>query len=222
MDILKQLYLNAENPGACHSATSWSATRDAGVIESMNPASGELIAKVYACSAQDYESIIQASLTAQNEWAMVPAPQRGEVVRQLGNALREHKDALGSLVAMEMGKIKQEGDGEVQEMIDIADFAVGQSRMLYGKTMHSERPYHRMYEQWHPLGVVGIISAFNFPVAVWSWNAFIAAIAGNAVVWKPSSKTPLCALAVQYICNQVMEEMGYPGSCVSVSHATFG
>jgi aldehyde dehydrogenase (NAD+) len=147
----------------------------------------------------------------QKEWRMVPAPKRGDVVREIGNALRDNKDALGSLVAMEMGKIKQEGDGEVQEMIDVADFAVGQSRMLYGKTMHSERPLHRMYEQWHPLGVVGVISAFNFPVAVWSWNALVAAVAGNAVIWKPSSKVPLCALAVQHICNEVTQSMGFPG-----------
>ena len=131
--------------------------------------------------------------------------ERGEVIRLLAEELRRHKDALGSLVSLENGKIKAEGDGEVQEMIDIADFAVGQSRMLYGLTMHSERTQHRMYEQWHPLGVVGVISAFNFPVAVWSWNAFLAAIAGNATVWKPSPKTALCSLAVQHLCNRVME-----------------
>jgi aldehyde dehydrogenase (NAD+) len=140
----------------------------------------------------------------------VPAPKRGEAVRLMGEELRKYKDALGSLVSMENGKIKAEGDGEVQEMIDIADFAVGQSRMLYGLTMHSERPQHRMYEQWHPLGVVGVISAFNFPVAVWSWNAFLAAIAGNATVWKPSPKTALCSLAVQHICNRVLERHSLP------------
>jgi aldehyde dehydrogenase (NAD+) len=134
----------------------------------------------------------------------------------MGDALREKKDALGSLVSMEMGKIKQEGDGEVQEMIDIADFAVGQSRMLYGKTMHSERPDHRMYEQWHPLGAIGVISAFNFPVAVWAWNAFIAAICGDTTIWKPSSSTPLCAIAIQNICNEVMERNGYTGIFSSV------
>jgi aldehyde dehydrogenase (NAD+) len=140
----------------------------------------------------------------------VPAPQRGEVIRLMAEELRAHKDALGSLVSLENGKIKAEGDGEVQEMIDIADFAVGQSRMLYGNTMHSERAQHRMYEQWHPLGVVGVISAFNFPVAVWSWNAFLAAICGNATVWKPSPKTALCALAVQHICNRVLERQRLP------------
>jgi len=138
------------------------------------------------------------------------APARGEAVRLVGNALRDHKDALGSLVSLEMGKIKVEGDGEVQEMIDIADFAVGQSRMLYGKTMHSERPEHRMYEQWHPLGLVGIITAFNFPVAVWSWNACIAAICGNVTVWKPSPKTPLCGVAVQKICNEALADLDLP------------
>lgn len=142
---------------------------------------------------------------------MVPAPKRGEVIRLIGQALREKKDALGTLISLEVGKIKTEGDGEVQEMIDMADFAVGLSRMLYGQTMHSERARHRMYEQWHPLGVVGVITAFNFPVAVWAWNAFIAAVAGNTVLWKPSPKAPLCALAVQHLCNRVLEEAGYRG-----------
>ena len=139
---------------------------------------------------------------------MVPAPKRGEAVRLIGEELRAHKSALGSLVTLETGKIKPEGDGEVQEMIDIADFAVGQSRMLYGLTMHSERPMHRMYEQWHPLGIVGIISAFNFPVAVWSWNAFLAAICGDVCVWKPSPKAPLSAVAVQNIVNRVLRASG--------------
>ena len=209
MDLLKALKLKKNN-AATYSNGAWLTTRDAGVIESFNPASGELIAKAYGSSEQDYEQVMSASVEAQRAWARVPAPQRGEVIRQIGNALRDNKDALGSLVAMEMGKIKQEGDGEVQEMIDIADLAVGQSRMLYGNTMHSERPEHRMYEQWHPMGVVGVISAFNFPVAVWAWNAFIAAICGNSVVWKPSAKTPLCAIAVQHICNGVLEKLGYP------------
>ncbi len=208
MNVLKALKLKKNN-STTYSNGRWLKTRDAGVIESFNPATGELIANAYASSAKDYEKVMRESVAAQREWACVPAPQRGEVIRQIGNALREHKDALGSLVAMEMGKIKQEGDGEVQEMIDIADLAVGQSRMLYGNTMHSERPEHRMYEQWHPLGVVGVISAFNFPVAVWAWNAFIAAICGNTVVWKPSSKTPLCAIAVLQICNRVLEKMGH-------------
>ena len=144
-------------------------------------------------------------------WRTVPAPKRGELIRAIGDALRANKDALGTLVSLEMGKSKQEGDGEVQEMIDMADLAVGQSRMLYGNTMHSERPEHRMMEQWHPLGVVGVISAFNFPVAVWAWNAFLAIICGNTVIWKPSPKTPLCAIAVQHICNAVTERFGYRG-----------
>ena len=210
MELLKRLKLKKNN-AATYSDGAWLKARDAGVIESFNPATGELIARAYASSEKGYEQVMSNSVAAQREWSRVPAPQRGEVIRQIGNALRENKDALGSLVAMEMGKIKQEGDGEVQEMIDIADFAVGQSRMLYGNTMHSERPEHRMYEQWHPMGVVGVISAFNFPVAVWAWNAFIAAICGNTVVWKPSSKTPLCAIAVQQICNSVLEKLGYPG-----------
>lgn len=210
MDVLKALKLKQQN-ASTYGVNGWIDNDSSKLIESFNPAREELIAKVQTCAVADYETVMKASVAAQKEWAKVPAPQRGEVVRRIGDALRQHKDALGSLVAMEMGKIKQEGDGEVQEMIDIADFAVGQSRMLYGKTMHSERPEHRMYEQWQPLGVVGVISAFNFPVAVWAWNAFIAAIAGNTVMWKPSSKTPLCAIAVQHICNSVLEEMGYPG-----------
>ena len=144
------------------------------------------------------------------EWRKVPTPLRGELVRLIGNELRKHKDDLGTLVSLEMGKSKQEGDGEVQEMIDMADFTVGQSRMLYGVNTHSERAEHRMYEQWHPLGVVGVVSAFNFPVAVWSWNAFIAVICGNSVIWKPSEKTPLCALAVHNICKKVITENKYP------------
>ncbi|SVD52276.1 uncharacterized protein METZ01_LOCUS405130, partial [marine metagenome] len=175
-----------------------------------NPATGEIIASVYQCSADDYETVVADSFAASKEWRKVPAPERGQLVRKMGDALRDNKDALGSLVSLEMGKIKQEGDGEVQEMVDIADFAVGQSRMLYGNTMHSERVEHRMYEQWHPLGIVGVISAFNFPVAVWSWNAFIAAICGNTTIWKPSSTAPLCAIAVQNICNEVLSQVNAP------------
>jgi aldehyde dehydrogenase (NAD+) len=211
VNILNELSLQHVNSGAFSSPSGWHEINDQQLINSINPASGELIAQVATCSAEDYQTVIQSSVEAFKKWRMVPAPKRGEVVRQIGNALRQHKDALGSLVALEMGKIKTEGDGEVQEMIDIADLAVGQSRMLFGKTMHSERPSHRMYEQWHPLGVVGVISAFNFPVAVWSWNAFIAAVCGNTVVWKPSSKVPLCAIAIQHICNNVLDELGYPG-----------
>jgi len=207
--ILEQLGLQEENPGA------WSGARalacDGGeIIESVNPATGEVIGRVRAATRQDYDAIVQSAREAFQQWRLVPAPRRGDAVRLVGEALRRHKDALGSLVTLEMGKIKAEGDGEVQEMIDIADFAVGQSRMLYGNTMHSERPGHRMYEQWHPLGIVGIISAFNFPVAVWSWNALLAAICGDICIWKPSPKTPLCAIAVQKICNEALEGKGFP------------
>ncbi len=211
MDILNELGIRPVNPGGSSGAGWWSQTTEAGTLESINPATGETIARVNLCSASDYERVVQGAERAFQEWRMVPAPKRGEMIRLIGQALREKKDALGSLVSMEVGKIKAEGDGEVQEMIDMADFAVGQARMLYGLTMHSERPYHRMYEQWHPLGPVGVVTAFNFPVAVWAWNAFLAAIAGDTVLWKPSPKAPLCALAVQQICNQVMEREGYAG-----------
>ena len=207
--VLSKLGISEFNFGACSGKDQWSKTKDDGLIESINPSNNELIASVYQSTENDYNNVINASLDAFKEFRKVPAPIRGQLVREMGESLREHKDALGTLVSMEMGKIKQEGDGEVQEMIDIADFAVGQARMLYGKTMHSERPDHRMYEQWHPLGPIGVISAFNFPVAVWAWNAFIAAICGNTTIWKPSSSTPLTAIAVQNICNSVMERNGY-------------
>ena len=210
-EILNKLGVKELNYGACFGAGDWSNTEDAGILESYNPANGELLGKVFQCSENDYDRIIEESKVAFEEWRMVPAPIRGELVRKMGNALRENKDLLGSLVALEMGKIKAEGDGEVQEMIDIADFAVGLSRQLYGLTMHSERPLHRMYEQYHPLGIVGVISAFNFPVAVWAWNAFLAAVCGDVTVWKPSSKAPLCGIAIQNICNDVLEENGYKG-----------
>ena len=204
MNFLKNLGINQENYGASLGPSHWSKTTNSGKTESINPTTGEIIASVYNCSKADYDYIVNQSYDAFKIWRTVPAPERGQVVREIGNALRDSKDNLGSLVSLEMGKIKTEGDGEVQEMIDIADFACGQSRMLYGKTMHSERKNHRMYEQWHPLGITGVISAFNFPVAVWSWNAFIAAICGNTTIWKPSSLTPLCAIAVQKICNEVL------------------
>ncbi len=209
--ILKDLGISEFNYGTCSGKNKWSDNSDTKILESFNPSSGELLASVYMSDEKDYNRILNDSIKSFNEFRKVPAPIRGELVRQMGEALRLKKDALGSLVSLEMGKIKQEGDGEVQEMIDIADFAVGQSRMLYGKTMHSERPDHRMYEQWHPLGPVGVISAFNFPVAVWAWNAFIAAICGNTTIWKPSSNTPLTAIAVQQICNDVMHKNGYSG-----------
>jgi len=210
MDVLHELGLNAVNAGACSGRLGWVSTTTEGLLDSVNPSTGQVLARVNRCSGRDYDALVQDSQRAFQEWRQVPAPKRGEVVRLIGEALRAKKDALGSLVSMEVGKIKAEGDGEVQEMIDMADFAVGQSRMLYGVTMPSERARHRMYEQWHPLGVVGVITAFNFPVAVWAWNAFLAAIAGDTVVWKPSPKAPLCALAVQHICHQVMKAQGVP------------
>ncbi|MFK8017188.1 MAG: aldehyde dehydrogenase family protein [Gammaproteobacteria bacterium] len=209
--ILAALKLSDINSGTWSSSGGWSDSEDGGIIDSFSPATGERIAAVRGTTAADYERVINDAREVAAQWRQIPAPQRGEAIRLVTEALRENKDALGSLVSLEMGKIKTEGDGEVQEMIDIGDFAVGQSRMLYGQTMHSERPHHRMYEQWHPLGVVGIISAFNFPVAVYAWNAFIAAIAGNVSVWKPSPKTPLCGVAVHRICNDALEAAGFPG-----------
>ncbi len=209
-ETLASLRLSGVNPGACWGPDGWSNTQGQ-LIASLDPSNASSLASVSGAAGDDYETVLQQAHRSFELWRMVPAPERGALIRRIGDALRQHKDALGTLVTLETGKIKQEGDGEVQEMIDIIDLAVGQARMLYGKTMHSERPNHRMYEQWHPIGVVGVITAFNFPVAVWSWNAFIAAVTGNTVVWKPSPKTPLCAIAVQHICNRVMEKQGYPG-----------
>jgi aldehyde dehydrogenase (NAD+) len=209
--VLERLGLEEVNAGAWSAIDGWLADPSAPLVQSVNPASGRVLAGVRATTVAQYEQVIESARAVGEEWRRVPAPKRGEAVRLVGEELRRHKSELGSLVSLEMGKIKAEGDGEVQEMIDIADFAVGQSRMLYGLSMHSERPSHRMFEQWHPLGVVGIISAFNFPVAVWSWNAFLAAICGNVSVWKPSPKTALCAVAVQTLVNRVLERAGYPG-----------
>jgi len=208
--ILKALGLADVESGTYLGNGEWSKTDNAGTIEVVNPSTLEVIGRVQASSAADYENIVTRAQDAFKTWRTVPAPKRGEAIRICGEALRKHKDALGSLVALEMGKIKPEGDGEVQEMIDIADFAVGQSRMLYGNAMHSERPGHRMGEQWHPLGLVGIISAFNFPVAVWAWNAFIAAVCGDISIWKPSPKTPLSAIASLRICNEALKAAGFP------------
>jgi aldehyde dehydrogenase (NAD+) len=208
-DILEGLGLAAVNDGAW-SGDGWHSDASSQPVDSLNPATGEVIARIRPAAAADYERVAASAAAAFRVWRDVPAPRRGEAVRLMGEALRAKKDLLGSLVSLEMGKIKAEGDGEVQEMIDIADFAVGQSRMLYGLAMHSERPSHRMYEQWHPLGVVGIITAFNFPVAVWSWNAFLAAVCGDICVWKPSHHTPLCAIAVQKICNEVIASTNLP------------
>ena len=208
-EILDQLGLEAVNAG------TWMgdhplADETAPLIDSLNPATNEVIASVRQTTRDEYEQVMKQARESFVAWRQVPAPVRGEAVRRIANALRKYKDPLGSLVTLEMGKIKPEGDGEVQEMIDIADFAVGQSRMMYGKAMHSERPQHRMYEQWHPLGVVGVISAFNFPVAVYSWNACIAAICGNVTVWKPSPKGVLCGVAVQKVVNEALAGMDLP------------
>src|SRR5258705_6429741 len=208
--LLKRLGLGAVNSGAWSGSHGWSDATDAALLNVRNPSDGTLLAQVRPASPADYDHVLSSSVEAAAAWRDVPAPKRGEAVRLLGEQLRRHKSDLGTLVSLENGKILAEGVGEVQEMIDIADFAVGQSRMLYGLTMHSERPRHRMSEQWHPLGVVGIITAFNFPVAVWSWNAFLAAISGNATVWKPSPKTALCSLALQHICNRVLERHALP------------
>lgn len=208
MEFLQQLNIGAENAGVS-TGTEWIKSTG-NKIESHSPVDGKLIGSVIGADENSYETVIKKAELAFAEWRNWPAPKRGEVVRQLGDALRTHKEALGKLVSYEMGKSLQEGYGEVQEMIDICDFAVGLSRQLYGLTMHSERPNHRMYEQWHPLGIVGIISAFNFPVAVWSWNAALAWICGNVCIWKPSEKTPLCAIAVQHITAEVFKRNNVP------------
>ncbi|MEX0894487.1 MAG: aldehyde dehydrogenase family protein [Balneolaceae bacterium] len=207
--ILKALGLEETNPGTSTGRT-FIGKSNSESITSYTPIDGSSIAEVSLTTAEEYNRVAETAVEAFRTWRMVPAPERGEVVRQIGLELRKNKEALGKLVSYEMGKIYQEGLGEVQEMIDICDFAVGQSRMLYGKTMHSERPNHRMYEQWHPLGPVGIISAFNFPVAVYSWNAMIAAVCGDVVIWKGSEKTPLCSVAVQKIIAGVLEKNDLP------------
>ena len=208
--VLQALNLNATESGTYLGKGEWSSVSDAGVLEPVNPTTGEVLARVHSSSQADYDTIMERATEAFKVWRKIPAPRRGEAVRLCAEALRANKDALGSLVALEMGKSKPEGDGEVQEMIDIGDFAVGLSRQLYGLTMHSERPGHRMYEQWHPLGIVGVISAFNFPVAVWAWNAFLAAACGNITIWKPSPKTPLSAIAATRICNDALRDAGFP------------
>jgi aldehyde dehydrogenase (NAD+) len=208
--VLTALGLGATESGTYLGNGEWSKTADAGVLEPTNPTDGSVLAKVNASSAADYDTIVERAQAAFKVWRTTPAPRRGEAIRLCAEALRTHKDALGSLVALEMGKSKPEGDGEVQEMIDIGEFAVGLSRQLYGLTMHSERPGHRMYEQWHPIGLVGIISAFNFPVAVWAWNSFVAAVCGDISIWKPSPKTPLSAIAAMKICNEALRKGGFP------------
>lgn len=207
-EVLKSLNIHTINQGAS-TGNEW--LECSGLqIESFSPADGKLIAAVQCVSENEYHAVVSAAETAFLEWRNWPAPKRGDIVRQIGDALRTHKDALGKLVSYEMGKSLQEGLGEVQEMIDIADFAVGLSRQLYGLTIQSERPNHRLFEQWHPMGVVGIISAFNFPVAVWSWNSFLAWVCGNTCVWKPSEKTPITAIACQKLVSEVFRKNNVP------------
>ncbi|MFN8547406.1 MAG: aldehyde dehydrogenase family protein [Candidatus Eisenbacteria bacterium] len=206
--VLKELGLSEVNSGVY--AEDWIEHPGGGELVTINPTTGQPLAKVLQATEAEYERVFQAAHKAFLEWRLVPAPKRGELIRALGDELRKHKDALGSLVTLEMGKIKPEGLGEVQEMIDMCDFAVGQSRMLYGLQMHSERAAHRMFEQWHPLGVIGLITSFNFPIAVWAWNSCLAAICGDSVLWKPSSQTPLTAVAVQKIAGRLCKEHGVP------------
>ncbi|MDG1809963.1 MAG: aldehyde dehydrogenase family protein [Pirellulaceae bacterium] len=203
---LVSLGIQTNNPGACQGPDQWITESSDRTIASINPTNGQVLANVTCASEATYNQVVDTAAAAFQNWRSIPAPQRGQVVRELGESLRAHRDVLGELVSLEMGKIRAEGIGEVQEMIDICEFAVGLSRQLCGSTMHSERPGHRMYEQYHPLGAIGIISAFNFPVAVWAWNAALAAICGDTMIWKPSPQTPLTAIAVQHLCNQVMEK----------------
>jgi aldehyde dehydrogenase (NAD+) len=220
--VLKELGIEKINSGVS-TGTKWQKANGA-IISSFSPVDGKLIAKVTCASPLDYKKTVEKSNEAFKTWRQMPAPKRGEIVRQMGKAFRKYKEELGMLVSYEMGKSLQEGLGEVQEIIDICDFAVGLSRQLYGLTMHSERPNHRMYEQYHPLGIVGVISAFNFPVAVWSWNSMLAWICGNTCVWKPSEKTPLCAIACQNIIEEVLKKNELPEglSCIVIGDAKIG
>jgi aldehyde dehydrogenase (NAD+) len=220
--VLKELGIEKINSGVS-TGTKWQKANGA-IISSYSPVDGKLIAKVTCASPLDYKKTVEKSNEAFKTWRQMPAPKRGEIVRQMGKAFRKYKEELGMLVSYEMGKSLQEGLGEVQEIIDICDFAVGLSRQLYGLTMHSERPNHRMYEQYHPLGIVGVISAFNFPVAVWSWNSMLAWICGNTCVWKPSEKTPLCAIACQNIIKEVLKKNELPEglSCIVIGDAKIG
>ncbi|MBU6342081.1 MAG: aldehyde dehydrogenase family protein [Bacteroidetes bacterium] len=215
-EFLKKLGLKSKNQGAWTGLESIPGSRR--YLDSYSPVDGEFIGSVGITTREQYDAVLAQSAAAFQVWRQMPAPKRGEIVRQYGEILREYKEPLGSLVSYEMGKSLQEGYGEVQEMIDICDFAVGLSRQLYGLTMHSERPGHRMYEQWHPLGIVGIISAFNFPVAVWSWNSMIALVCGDVCIWKPSEKTPLCGLACQFLFQKVMKANNLPeGICAVIN-----
>jgi len=221
MEFLAQLHINAHNDGIYTGAQSYKSDNN---IESISPVDGTLIAKIGTCDSLNYDKVVQQATQAYLYWRDIPAPKRGEIIRQIGDAFRSHKDPLGKLISYEMGKSLQEGLGEVQEIIDICDFAVGLSRQLYGLNMHSERPRHRMYEQWHPLGIIGIITAFNFPAAVWGWNSMLAWVCGNACIWKPSEKTPLTALACQKIASQILQVNGIPEglSCMVIGDRQLG
>lgn len=222
MDFLKTLHIDLNDQGVS-TGSKWLTTTGE-KIDSYSPVDGKLIGSVNAADKDSYEKVIRTAEAAFKKWRMIPAPHRGEIVRQIGEALRKYKEPLGKLVSYEMGKSLQEGYGEVQEMIDICDFAVGLSRQLYGLSMHSERPGHRMYEQWHPLGIVGIISAFNFPVAVWSWNSMLALVCGDVCVWKPSEKAPLCGIACQHIISEVFAKNNVPEgvSCLIIGGRDVG
>ena len=213
-DFIDTLGLNGPQSGASIGGT-WLDTQG-DLLEVRTPIDGSVIGSVRLANRDHYEQVMGATRESFKTWRHVPAPARGEVIRKLGEEFRKYKTELGALISLEMGKIRAEGEGEVQECIDIFDFAVGLSRQLYGNTMHSERPNHRMYEQWHPLGVIGIITAFNFPMAVWAWNAAIAAVCGDTMVWKPSAKTPLCAIAIQKIVDRVFTEAGYDGVMTTI------
>lgn len=215
MEFLKALGIKEKNQGAC-TGLNWNSTQDQGELEVYSPVDGKYIASVYLASEEDYDKVVETAHEAFKVWRKVPAPKRGEIVRQIGDALRSNKDNLGKLVSYEMGKSLQEGLGEVQEMIDICDFALGQSRQLYGFTMASERDDHRMYDQYHPLGVVGTITAFNFPVAVWAWNTMIATVCGDSNLWKPSSKVPLTSIAVMNIIKKVIKDNDLPEGLFSL------
>lgn len=215
METIKKLKIKSTNSGVS-TGTEWLQPQQDYLVNSTSPVDGEIISAVNMGGAADYEKVMKLGQKTFPLWRQVPAPERGEIVRQIGDALREHKEALGALISMEMGKPVQEGYGEVQEMIDICDFAVGQSRMLYGSTMPSERPSHRLYDQYHPIGIVGIITAFNFPAAVWSWNAMLSAICGNVQVWKPSSHVTLTAIAIQNIISEVLRRNQLPEGIFSL------
>lgn len=216
--FLKQLKLEVNNAGTSTGIETFSSDTK---IESYTPVDGSLIGTVTTTTAEQYERVVTTAQEAYKTWKQVPAPKRGEIVRQMGEKLREYKEPLGKLVSFEMGKSLQEGYGEVQEMIDICDFAVGLSRQLYGLTMHSERPLHRMYEQWHPIGIVGIISAFNFPVAVWSWNAMLALVCGDVCIWKASEKSALCSVAVQNLMREVLRENNIQEGVLSIINGDY-